>query len=360
MVRELINWFRQNARDLPWRQTRDPYAIWVSEIMLQQTQVKTVIPYFERWISRLPTIQALAAADSETIHKLWEGLGYYTRVRNMQKAAREILEKHKGRFPNNFEEVLALPGVGPYTAGAICSIAFDLPTPILDGNVTRVLARVFGIREQIKIPRINRELWKISTELVQAAADHITAQHKRARSTRPCGQLNQAMMELGATVCRPAAPLCTVCPLTNLCRARRESKVDQIPNTGRRVSSTARRFAAFIARDNGSIFVRQRPAGTVNGHLWEFPNVELNGEKHDLGQIARTVTGLKLKSIKPLCTIRHSITRYRIRLDAFEVVATRKPLAEGKWLDWRAADQLPFCSAHRKIFDGLFQAKNKC
>ena len=141
----MLDWFAANARDLPWRRTRDPYAIWVSEIMLQQTQVKTVIPFWNRWLRELPTIEAAAKAPSEKIHKLWEGLGYYTRVRNLQKAAQVIVEKHGGKFPENFDDVLELPGIGRYTAGAICSIAFNQPTPILDGNVIRVLTRIFGI-----------------------------------------------------------------------------------------------------------------------------------------------------------------------------------------------------------------------
>src|SRR5213082_3345202 len=145
MVRALLRWFERNARDLPWRRTRDPYAIWVSEIMLQQTQVKTVVPYWERWMRALPDLAALAKARPERLHKLWEGLGYYRRVRNMQTAARLVRDRHDGKFPERFEDVLELPGIGRYTAGAICSIAFDQPTPILDGNVIRVLTRVFGI-----------------------------------------------------------------------------------------------------------------------------------------------------------------------------------------------------------------------
>ncbi|MGD0614791.1 MAG: A/G-specific adenine glycosylase, partial [Verrucomicrobiota bacterium] len=147
LVPALLSWYSQNARDLPWRRTRDPYAIWVSEIMLQQTQVKTVLSYWERWMRELPTIESLATASPEKIHKLWEGLGYYTRVRNLQQAARLILERHGGKFPESFDEVLELPGIGRYTAGAICSIAFDQPTPVLDGNVIRVMTRLFGIEK---------------------------------------------------------------------------------------------------------------------------------------------------------------------------------------------------------------------
>src|SRR5690242_5839287 len=169
LVPLLLAWFAQNARDLPWRRTRDPYAIWVSEIMLQQTQVKTVIPFWERWMKRLPTIKSLGRARSQTIHKLWEGLGYYTRVRNIQKAARVILREHGGRFPTEYENVLALPGIGRYTAGAICSIAFNQPTPILDGNVIRVLTRLFGIGGDPKEKEINQLLWQKAEALVAEA-----------------------------------------------------------------------------------------------------------------------------------------------------------------------------------------------
>jgi A/G-specific adenine glycosylase len=169
LAKLLLAWFSANARDLPWRRTRDPYAIWVSEIMLQQTQVKTVLPYWERWICELPTVKAVAKARSDKIHKLWEGLGYYTRVRNLQKAARQIVEKHNGKFPDNFDDVLALPGIGRYTAGAICSIAFNQPTPILDGNVIRVLTRIFGIGENPREKKTNSRLWQLAEELVGRA-----------------------------------------------------------------------------------------------------------------------------------------------------------------------------------------------
>ncbi len=171
IVTALLHWFSTNARDLPWRRTRDPYAIWVSEIMLQQTQVKTVIPYWERWLRALPTIQALAAADTATIHKLWEGLGYYTRVRNLQKAAQQILAQHQGKFPRHHHHILELPGIGPYTAGAISSIAYNEAQPILDGNVIRVLTRVFAIAENPREKNTNQKLWRLAAQLVNAAHD---------------------------------------------------------------------------------------------------------------------------------------------------------------------------------------------
>src|SRR6185295_14716870 len=169
LVPLILTWFSANARDLPWRRTRDPYAIWVSEIMLQQTQVKTVIPYWERWMRELPTIQSAAKASPAKLHKLWEGLGYYTRVRNLQKAAQQIIAEHEGTFPQTFDDILALPGIGRYTAGAIASIAFNQPHPILDGNVIRVLTRIFGIRENPREKKTNAKLWRIAHELVKAA-----------------------------------------------------------------------------------------------------------------------------------------------------------------------------------------------
>src|SRR5438552_2719593 len=188
IIESLLKWFGEAARDLPWRRTRDPYAIWVSEIMLQQTQVKTVLPYWERWMQALPDIESLAKARTETIHKLWEGLGYYTRVRNLQKAAQVIMEIHGGRFPRDFEAVLALPGIGRYTAGAICSIAFNQPKPILDGNVIRVLTRLFGIGGNPRETQVRSKLWEIAHELVVEAA-------------QTPALLNQSLMELGALIC---------------------------------------------------------------------------------------------------------------------------------------------------------------
>src|SRR6266568_8545139 len=197
LVDALLGWFRRNARDLPWRRTCDPYGIWVSEVMLQQTQVKTVLAYWERWMHALPNIVTLANAKPEKVRKLWEGLGYYTRVRNMQQAARIIMEKDGGRFPENFEEIMALPGIGRYTAGAICSIAFNQSKPILDGNVIRVLTRLFGIAENPREKETNARLWKLAEQLV---SDPLVVHGRRMNA---CSQLNQSLMELGALVCAP-------------------------------------------------------------------------------------------------------------------------------------------------------------
>src|ERR1017187_8609117 len=316
LVPLLLNWFATNARDLPWRRTRDPYAIWVSEIMLQQTQVKTVIPFWERWLRELLTIEAAAKAPSDKIHKLWEGLGYYTRGRNLQTAAQIIVEKHGGKFPENFEEVLALPGIGRYTAGAICSIAFNQPTPILDGNVIRVLTRIFGIAENPKQKLTNARLWRLAQELVQ------NSKLKTKHSKLGCSHLNQSLMELGALVCTPRNPQCLICPVKKLCVAFKENRTEDLPGLGKREAATARCFIAFVIECNGKFLVHQRPAGVVNAHLWEFPNVEVGARlcapQHVVTEFNKLrVTDPRPEELTPLCTVKHSITRYRITLEAF-------------------------------------------
>jgi len=398
LVDLLLAWFAKNARDLPWRRTSDPYAIWVSEIMLQQTRVKTVIPYWERWMRELPTIESLAKAKPEKIHKLWEGLGYYTRVRNMQKAAQEIVAKgqvdiyarpHPGplprgegetlsrvrkaqcaqsqsnagsyEFPTAFDEILALPGIGRYTAGAICSIAYNQPTPILDGNVIRVLTRVFGISENPRDKKTNERLWNLATQLV-VHATHNT-QH-----VSPCSHLNQSLMELGALICTPREPKCLVCPIAKHCFAFQNNRVNELPNLDKRPTATARRFAAFVVENGGKFLVRQRPAGVVNAHLWEFPNVELNGEPVNKSAAVKRLFGFAPKNAKPLCTIKHSITRYRITVEAFCIGApstgsarrtnsnnlpSRCSALQERWLPLSELHKLSFPSAHKRILKSL-------
>lgn len=342
--------------------------------MLQQTQVKTVIPFWERWLRELPTIEAAATASSDKLHKLWEGLGYYTRVRNLQKAAQVIVQQHSGKFPQQFEEVLALPGIGRYTAGAICSIAFNQPTPILDGNVIRVLTRVFGIADNPKEKEINTRLWDLAAELVANASKQpfdLSSRREEAPTLGPkikqslltsaatpvgnCSALNQSLMELGALICTPRNAQCGACPVKKLCVAFRENRVGELPNFGERQQATARHFAAFVIERDGKFLVRQRPAGVVNAHLWEFPNVEVNGSKASPAKIFKTEFGIVAPEISPLATIKHSITRYRITMETFRanLGGSALPKNGAVWKTPAQMHQLAFTSAHRRVLRAI-------
>jgi A/G-specific adenine glycosylase len=333
----LTAWFGQSARDLPWRRTRDPYAIWISEIMLQQTQVKTVIPYYERWMRTLPTIGAFAAARAEKALKLWEGLGYYTRVANAQSAARLIMTRHAGRFPARFDEILALPGIGRYTAGAISSIAFNQPAPILDGNVIRVLTRLCAIGGDPRDKKVSASLWDLAERLVSVP--------KIEPAT-----LNQALMELGALICLPRQPRCTECPVRQHCAARRLGAVDRFPAAARRTHATQRRFIALLVRKRGRFLVRSRPAGVVNAGLWEFPNIEIPVKSKNPASLAAP---FKTASARPFFSVRHSITRYRVLLEAYHAAAPAPAVTDGVWKTIAQMDALPFASAHRKVLEAV-------
>jgi A/G-specific adenine glycosylase len=378
LVPPLLDWFSKYARDLPWRRTHDPYAIWVSEIMLQQTQVKTVIPYWERWMRELPTMESLAKASSEKVHKLWEGLGYYTRVRNLQKAAQRIVAEDGGLFPQTLDAVLALPGIGRYTAGAICSIAFNQPTPILDGNVIRVLTRIYGIKTDPREKQTDARLWQLAEELVCRAKrakmeqGRILSHTSRpSREINSCSFLNQSLMELGALICTPRSPNCPACPVQKLCVARKENLQDKLPSLGKRVATSERRFVAFVVEREGKFLVRQRPTGVVNAHLWEFPNHEVgaNGARarHSVRTAGHQVESgtrradtsylandFRITLSKPLCRIKHSITRYRITLEAWRAeIAKPSRKLTGRWLPINQLRRLAFTSAHKKILDQL-------
>jgi A/G-specific adenine glycosylase len=364
VVPALLSWFAAHARDLPWRRQRDPYAIWVSEIMLQQTQVKTVIPFWERWMQTLPTVQALAQASPALIHKLWEGLGYYTRVRNLQRAAQAICAGHGGRFPEDFEAILALPGIGRYTAGAIASIAFNQPAPILDGNVIRVLTRLHGIAADPREKQTNAQLWRLAQELVEEAHDNrgsgiedrnskLETRNPKPESPNAPSALNQSLMELGALVCTPRSPNCAACPLAALCVARRENRTEQIPRVKARATPTARRFIVMILQRDGRYLVRQRPADAVNAHLWEFPNREATDQEPAAAVIAEQL-GQPPAAIASLCTVKHSITRYRMTTEAWLVASHREPAKlPGQWRTPAQLHQLAFTSAHRRIVQRL-------
>lgn len=344
--------------------------------MLQQTQVNTVRTYWERWMRALPTVRSLAEASPETLHKLWEGLGYYNRVRNLQKAAQLVVRERGGRFSERFHDIISLPGIGRYTAGAICSIAFDQPTPVLDGNVMRVLTRIFGIENDPREKATNDRLWNLAQALVlrakkeapaRGAAPRAFGRHRsplpaRQQSSKirnpalgipfPASALNQSLMELGALICTPRQPECVACPVEHHCVARWRGLVHRLPNLRRRTATTRRYFVAIVLRRRGRYLVRQRPAGVVNAHLSEFPNAEVTGPQPDLRKTARDILGFVPRELEPLCTINHSITRYRITLAAFAAKGNgmRNDVAgRGHWLEPGELKRLSFPSAHRKI-----------
>lgn len=314
--------------------------------MLQQTQVKTVVPYWTRWMQALPTVRALARASSDQVLKLWEGLGYYRRADHLRRAAKMIVSRFAGVLPQDPAAWRTLPGVGPYTAGAICSIAFNQPTPVLDGNVMRVLARVFGISGDPRTRSASRRLWSLATQLVEGASAI------ERNGERNCAALNQALMELGAMVCAPRQPRCGQCPLRAHCVARRTNRVREFPGGRGRVSTTARRFAAFVIERRGRFLVRQRPQGVLNARLWEFPNVELNGRRPGLGRAAAVLLDGKPAALRRVAQITHTITRHRITVEVCRVELSdqQKQLAcGGLWRTARQLQRLAFPSAHRKI-----------
>jgi len=317
--------------------------------MLQQTQVKTVLPYWHRWMKALPTIGAVARARPARIRKLWEGLGYYSRARNLQNAARVILADFGGKFPSDFDAVLALPGVGRYTAGAICSIAFDHPQPILDGNVIRVLARVFGIRGNPREKPANARLWDLSQQLVSEAS-------LNRRTRRPCSDLNQALMELGALVCSPRQPNCNECPLSIVCWARLHGRTEQLPELPPQNRMTARRFVAFVSEHGGRLLLSQRAKDGVNALFWEFPNQEIHHARQDPAVIAAGLLGVRPASLRPLGKIKHSITRYRITVEFFQVLTDTPHAPESssqRWVSQPQASRLALTAAHRKALERL-------
>ena len=287
--RDLLRWYRRHHRKLPWRATRNPYRIWVSEIMLQQTRVDVVLDYYRRWLHAFPTIDALAGAPASRVLKLWEGLGYYSRARNLHRAAKLT----GGKIPSSVEQLHELPGIGRYTAGAIASIAFGARTPLVDGNVARVFARVFG--------RTGHE-WEIAEALLPE---------------KNCGEFNQALMELGALVCVPSRPRCERCPLRPVC----VTQGDALPKRKRRKMRTVTHEVLFVQR-NGTILLRQRPATGLLAGMWELP------------------AG---KSSRPLLTIHHTITNRQITLRVFAGQA-----ADGRWFTRRQLQRISMPAAHRR------------
>lgn len=349
----LVAWFERDARDLPWRRTGDPYAIWVSEIMLQQTQVQTVIPYYERFMARFPTIAALAEAPEEEVIRAWAGLGYYSRARNLQRGAREVLARYGGRVPEDPAALLALPGVGRYTAGAIASIAYNIPAPILDGNVIRVLCRLFALRGDPKRAPLVGQLWELAEAMIPPG-----------RAAR----FNPAMMELGATVCTPRAPACDRCPVAFACRARALGCPEAFPETAKAPPSEAVPMAAGVVWSGtgeaggrrvllcrGVPTLPARPIGLST--MWQFPNgMRSVGESvaQAVARAVRETVGLEAEVGAEAGIVKHGVTRYRVTLAARHCPRhagspESRGCAEWAWVAPDALAGLAMPSAHRQL-----------
>jgi A/G-specific adenine glycosylase len=351
-VGKLLRWAARNLRDLPWRvEPRDPYRVWVSEIMLQQTQVVSVIPYFRRFIERFPTVQALAAAPLDDVLKLWEGLGYYARARNLFRAARKVVAEFEGCLPDTVEELSQLPGIGRYTCGAIASIAFGRDAPVVDGNVKRVLCRVYAIRGDARQPAVQKKLW--------ACAEANLPKGKG-------GRWNEAMMELGATVCTPRSPRCDECPLAGVCRARALGTQEQLPTKATKKRLPHYDVTAAVIRKRGRILIAQRPVGGMLGGLWEFPGGKVErGESLEecLRREIKEELGVEIEVDQPVTQVKHAYTHFRITLHAFECrLVSGRPraiqVADWRWVRFDELDDFAFAVTDRKIIQAL-RAKPK-
>ncbi|AOV06837.1 A/G-specific adenine glycosylase [Sporosarcina ureilytica] len=288
----LLQWYQTEKRDLPWRRTSNPYYIWVSEVMLQQTRVDTVIPYYERFITKYPTMEKLADADENELLKMWEGLGYYSRARNLQEGVREVVATYGGNVPTNRKEISTLKGVGPYTAGAVLSIAFGIPEHAVDGNVMRVLSRIVLIEEDITIPRTKRIFEDVVMDLID----------KQDPSS-----FNQGLMELGATICTPK-PKCLLCPVREYCQAFYEGRQEELPVRTRKKRGKVIPVATFaIQNEQGEWLLRKRPENGLLANLWEFPMVELTTNQ-SAGEILFKQLGLKVSAVSDIMSFKHIFT----------------------------------------------------
>ncbi len=344
----LLNWWDGGHADLPWRGTKDPYAIWVSEIMLQQTQIATVIPYYERWLAQLPTVAALAAASLDEVLKLWEGLGYYSRARNMHAAAQMVMTDWNGRFPATAAELQKLKGIGRYTAGAIASIAFDEQVAVLDGNVIRVLSRLMDLAEDVTLTATKKHLWQLAESLVPAE--------------RP-GDYNQAIMELGQQVCLPKKPSCLLCPLSELCLARqRGTQLERPVKPPRKRTPHYDVVAGIIWHKDGERFlIAQRPLDGLLGGLWEFP-----GGKQEAGEalaeaLVREIMeemGMVIEVGQFQTLVKHAYTHFRITLHAFHARhVSGQPqhigVANHAWVTLADLEPYAFAVTDREIITSL-------
>ena len=305
-------------------------------MMLQQTQMNTVLPYYDRWMKAFPDVRTLAAARPEKVLKLWEGLGYYSRARNLHESAQRIVNEHGGKFPSDFETIRSLKGIGPYSAGAISSIAFNEDRPIVDGNILRVLSRVFAVKDPIDVPKNREQFWRLEANLIPSG---------RARD------FNQALMELGALVCAPQEPACALCPVRTHCRAHKEGSPDRYPIRARKKRTIRVRASAVVLSRGARYYLRLRPAGSVMGGLWEFPEWKVADKRMILSKLEQDL-GIVVSTITRLGSIKRNYTNHLETLEIFKAEAPDTGLEDvwrGVWATHEEFKKYPFSSAHAKI-----------
>jgi A/G-specific adenine glycosylase len=344
-VRALLRWYRTTRRDLPWRRTRDAYRIWISEVMLQQTQVATVVPYYERFLARFPDVAALAAAALDDVLKAWEGLGYYGRARHLHAAAGQVVAAHAGRVPLDPAAFRRLPGVGDYIAAAVLSIAAGEPLPVVDGNVLRVWARWRCLREDVRTARLRGRIRRELAAVIPAAAP---------------GDFNQALMELGARVCAPRSPRCAECPLAPRCEARRAGAAAELPMRVPRRKVPLVRIAVAVIVRRGRVFIQRRPDEGLLGGLWEFPGGKIEPGETPATALARECReeiGVAPAAASPLAEVRHDYSHFRAHLHVFvcRLDAGARPRAAGpaRWVTGAELERYAFPGANRKFFPQL-------
>ena len=342
--RRLLRWYEKHRRDLPWRNDADPYRVWISEVMLQQTQVATVKPYFERFTAAFPSVDALAAADEQAVLRLWEGLGYYRRARALHAAAKQVADRHAGKVPSDVAELMKLPGIGRYTAGAIASIAFDKRAPILEANTIRLWSRLLAYRGDPAKAAGQKLLWSAAEQMLPRC--HVA-------------RFNQGLMELGSLVCRPDRPTCDVCPVSMHCAAFAQGLQSSIPATKKKQTLTDVHEVAVVVRRRGKVLVRQCVDGERWAGLWDFPRFESTGDGplfvgKELVEKVREQSGVTVTPGPLLRTIKHGVTRYRITLDCFTAAyagghprsTKTRPV---KWFPLEDLAELPLSTTGRKI-----------
>ena len=332
----LLAWYDLQKRTLPWRDHPDPYAVWVSEIMCQQTRVETVIPYFEKWMKQFPSVKALASASEQDVLNAWEGLGYYSRARNLHKAAKVVVEKFGGKLPRDLDDLRSLPGIGRYTVGAIASLAFKMDEPTLDGNIRRVFSRLFDVDEYADSPAGEKTLWELTAKNLPKGR---------------AGDYNQALMDLGAMVCLPKNPRCLLCPLMKICKAREAGTQELRPVMKPKKQVPTYVHVAAVIVERGRALLSQRPANGLLGGMWEFPNARVDGDPaRELVKALRGATRLKVQKKEPLGFVQHAYSHFRVIVYPFLCAKVEAPKDKKfKWVPLDELDDYPMGKVDRQI-----------